>query len=259
MKKLFGILVLGLFLVGPSYGAEDNTVTIDTTKVKNFLKSISGKILKKNDKKKFLNEFAITIEDERGNGVVTYVFDEENYKRYKDFKVISDDAWRFSKIGQLRLFNTDIKLTWKIKLGKENTINIKAKYSPLGKFYPFTYEPKADYLAKVEDFYNKEIAEKEREKQKKLEAIEKNRPFIARVGEALSRRLVDREASPHLEKQIYDGFPGRNDQALMEGFHEEGWSSRISLIEKMEDLRLVEFAYRLVYFEKYNSSRGDCP
>ena len=94
------------------------------------------------------------------------------------------------------------------------------------------------------------------ERIRRIEAIKENRPFIARVGEALSQRFVDREASPHLEKQIYDGFPGRNDQALMEGFHEEGWSSRISLIEKMEDLRLVEFAYRLVYFERPEALSG---
>ena len=88
------------------------------------------------------------------------------------------------------------------------------------------------------------------ERNRRIEAIENDRPFIARVGEALSRRFVDREVSPHLEKQIYDGFPGRNDQALMEDFHEEPWGSRISLIEKMQDPRLVEFAHRLVYFER---------
>ena len=47
MKKLLGILVLGLFLVGSSYGTEEPTVTIDTTKVKNFFKSLTGKSLKK--------------------------------------------------------------------------------------------------------------------------------------------------------------------------------------------------------------------
>ena len=94
------------------------------------------------------------------------------------------------------------------------------------------------------------------ERNRRIEAIENDRAFISRVGEALSRRFVDREASPHLEKQIYHGFPGRNDQALMEGFHEERWSSRISLIEKMQDSRLVEFAYRLVYFERPEALSG---
>ena len=76
MKKLLGILVLVFILIGPSYAAEENTVTIDTTKVKDFFKTLTGKTLKKDDTIKFLNEYAITIEDERGNGVVTYIFDE---------------------------------------------------------------------------------------------------------------------------------------------------------------------------------------
>ena len=125
MKKILWILALVFILIRPSYGADENTVTIDTTKVKDFFKSLSGKTLKKDDTIKFLNEYAITLEDERGNGVVTYIFDEENYKRYKNFKVISEDAWRFAKTGQLRLFNANIKLTWKIVLGKENNINIR--------------------------------------------------------------------------------------------------------------------------------------
>ena len=185
-------MILVFTLAGSSYAADENTVTIDTTKVKELFKNLTGKFLKKNDAKIFLNEYAITIEDERGNGVVTYVFDEENYKIYKDFKVISEDAWRFTNLGALRLFNTDIKLTWRIKLDKENTINIKAKYSPLGKFYPFSYELKADYLAKVEDFYNKEIAEKEREKQKTEEEkkrLEQEKLDAQKKAEGEKKRL----------------------------------------------------------------------
>ena len=202
MRKLLAIIVLVFILAESSYAADENTVTIDTTKVKQLFKNLTEKTLKKNDVKIFLNEYAITIEDERGNGVVTYVFEEQNYKRYKDFKVISEDAWRFTKTGQLRLFNTDIKLTWKIKLGKENTINIKAKYAPLGKFYPFTYELKADYLAKVEDFYNKEIEEKEKEKQKKLEAQQKAEEEKKRLEEEkLEAQQKAEEEKKRLEEE----------------------------------------------------------
>ena len=197
MKKLLGIVVLVFILAGSSYAADENTITIDTTKVKQLFKNLTGKTLKKKDTEIFLNEYAITIKDERGNGVVTYVFEEQNYKRYKDFKVISEDAWRFTKTGQLRLFNTDIKLRWKIKLDKENTINIKAKYDPLGKHYPFTYELKADYLAKVEDFYNKEIEEKEREKQKKLEAQQK----VEEEKKRLEQEILEAQQKAEEEKK----------------------------------------------------------
>ncbi len=197
MKKLLGIVVLVFILAGSSYAADENTITIDTTKVKQLFKNLTGKTLKKKDTEIFLKEYAIIIKDERGNGVVTYVFDERNYKRYKDFKVISEDAWRFTKTGQLRLFNTDIKLTWKIKLDKENTINIKAKYNPVGKIYPFTYELKADYLAKVEDFHNKEIEKKEREKQKKLEAQQK----VEEEKQRLEQEILEAQQKAEEEKK----------------------------------------------------------
>ena len=99
MKKLLGIVVLGFILIGPSFAADKKNLT-------------------KKETIKFLDKYAITIEDERSDGVVTYIFYDRNYKRFKDFKVISEDAWRFSKLGALRLFNKDIKITWKIKLGK---------------------------------------------------------------------------------------------------------------------------------------------
>ncbi|HHZ66739.1 MAG TPA: exodeoxyribonuclease I [Alphaproteobacteria bacterium] len=88
------------------------------------------------------------------------------------------------------------------------------------------------------------------ERNRRIEAIENDRPFVARVGEALSQRFADREASPHLEKRIYEGFPGRADLALIDHFHEERWDSRIALIEQIQDARLVELANRLVYFER---------
>ena len=88
------------------------------------------------------------------------------------------------------------------------------------------------------------------ERNRRIEVIENDRPFVTRVGEALSQRFADREVSPHVEKRIYDGFPGRVDQALIEHFHEERWDNRINLIEQIQDARLVEFANRLVYFER---------
>ena len=80
----------------------------------------------------FLNNYAITLEDERNQGVVTYIFDEKNYKRYQDGNVISEDGWRFTNLGKLRVFSGDIKLTWKFKLDKQNVIVIKTKFQPRG-------------------------------------------------------------------------------------------------------------------------------
>ena len=98
----------------------------------------------------FDNSNKISLKDERTDGEVTYIFDNENYKRYKDGKIISEDGWRFSKLGALRLFNGDIKLTWKIKIGKENLMVIKTKFQPIGKEYPFTYKQKKLFFDEIQ-------------------------------------------------------------------------------------------------------------
>ena len=155
MKKILGIVVLGFILIGPTFAAENKNLT-------------------KKETIKFLDKYAITIEDERSDGVVTYIFYDRNYKRFKDFKVISEDAWRFSKLGALRLFNKDIKITWKIKLGKKNIIRIKAKYDPIGKVYEFSYQLKEEYLESLNKHEEEKLAkEKKAEEEKRLLEQEK--------------------------------------------------------------------------------------
>ena len=60
MKKLLGIVVLGLLFFDISYA--------------------SAKSLTKKESKKFVLNHAITLKDERKDGVVTYIFGEENYE-----------------------------------------------------------------------------------------------------------------------------------------------------------------------------------
>ena len=122
-------------------------------------KTLSGKSLDEDETKNFVLNYAITLEDERGQGVVTYIFDENNYVRYKNFEKISDGDWRFTNLGAMRVFNQDIKLTWRIKLG-DNSINIKAKFDPIGKLYNFEYEEKVLYLSKLKNFNEKLEQEK---------------------------------------------------------------------------------------------------
>ena len=147
LKKIFSILIISLFLSSISIAKDKIDETIDKTT--DFLKSISKKSLNKSQTAEFLNNYAITLKDERTDGEVTYIFDSESYKRYKDGKVISEDGWRFSKLGALRLFNGDIKLTWKIKIGKENLMVIKTKFQPIGKEYPFTYKQKKLFFDEI--------------------------------------------------------------------------------------------------------------
>ncbi len=167
MKKLINYIIVFLLLTINTFASEK----IETGKT--FLKSITNKSLTKKETISFLNKFAVIIEDERGDGEVTYVFDNENYFRYKGIEVISTDAWRFSNLGALRLFNKDIKMTWKIKISdKENLINIKTKFDPVGKLYNFSVMDKSDFLNQIEEA---KLAEKKKQEAAKQAEIEKKK------------------------------------------------------------------------------------
>ena len=172
MKKLFNILIIFLLFTSSIFAADE------IEKGKTLLKSLSKKSLTKKETISFFKEYVIILEDERGDGKVTYVFDDENYARYKGTKIISSDAWRFSKLGALRLFNKDVKMTWKIKPNTkktENLINIKTKFDPVGKLYEFEVKTKKEFLDQIEQIKQAEIQKKEAiekakiEKKKKLE------------------------------------------------------------------------------------------
>jgi len=72
-------------------------------------------------------------------------------------------------------------------------------------------------------------------------------------GIAQSQRLVscftDREPAEHLEQRIYDGFPNRADQSLMDQFHRTDWQGRRKIAERLSDQRVREYARRLIYME----------
>ena len=73
--------------------------------------------------------------------------------------------------------------------------------------------------------------------------------FCQRVGQAMSLRFADREPAEHLEQRIYDGFPDRADQALMDQFHQTDWHGRRKIAEQLSDRRVREYARRLIYME----------
>ena len=169
MKKILNFIIIFLLFTSNIFAADE------IEKGKTLLKTLSKKSLTKEETISFLKEYAIILEDERGDGEVTYVFDDENYIRYKGIEVISTDAWRFSKLGAMRLFNKDIKLTWKIKLKTEKTenlINIKTKFDPIGKLYKFTVMDKKDFLDQIEQI---KLVEKQKKEAAKKAEIEKKK------------------------------------------------------------------------------------
>ena len=149
-KLLKSITLLCFLALFTNYSFAESKIDKAVDQTSDFLKSVSKRGLNKNQTAEFLNNYAITLKDERTDGEVTYIFDSENYERYKDGKIISEDGWRFSKLGALRLFNGDVKLTWKIKIGKENLMVIKTKFQPIGKEYPFTYKQKKLFFDEIQ-------------------------------------------------------------------------------------------------------------
>ena len=148
LSKCILLLFFILLLSNYSYGETKIDDAVDKTT--DFIKYVSKRGLNKNQTAEFLNNYAITLKDERTDGEVTYIFNSESYKRYKDGNIISEDGWRFTKLGALRLFNGDVKLTWKIKIGKDNLIVIKTKFQPIGKEYPFNYKLKKLFFEEIQ-------------------------------------------------------------------------------------------------------------
>ena len=174
-------------------------------KIGTSLRALSKKSLNKKDTIKFISEYVLILEDERSDGKVTYFFNDKEYIRYKNFKKISSGAWRFTKTGTLRVFNNDIKLSWKIKLGKENNINIKPKFDPIGKLYQFDYQTKKNFLKELDDFNNKKEAEKKRLEQEKLDAQKKIDDEKKRlVQEKLDAQKKAEEEKKRLEQEKLD-------------------------------------------------------
>lgn len=53
--------------------------------------------------------------------------------------------------------------------------------------------------------------------------------------------------SPHVEGQIYDAFPGPDDEARMAAFHDSSWPEAFDIVQRFDDERLRTFGLRLIY------------
>jgi len=145
-----------LILVSKSFAVESldktkNSINKVKKKSKNIFKTLTRKSLNKEETIQFISEYIITIDDQKGDGTVIYFFEDEIYKRYKNLKVLSEDFWELSKLGYLKIYYNDEKVTWKIQPSKDNTINIKKKTETVGKLFKFSYSDKTDYYLDLEE------------------------------------------------------------------------------------------------------------
>ena len=160
MIKLFKILAVFFYVFSININVQAAKVldksseTLDkiTTGSKSVIKKLIKTSLKEKEIKKFLSEYVITIDDERGDGIVTYYFEDKIYKRYKDLKIISEDKWKVSYLDKkLKIYYGKEKSTWKIQPAGDSTIDIKTKLSFLGKSIRFSYPYKTDYNVLLEE------------------------------------------------------------------------------------------------------------
>ncbi len=79
--------------------------------------------------------------------------------------------------------------------------------------------------------------------------LRENPDFGTRLATIQATRWASRDPSPHVELQLYDGFPDDADQALMTEFHEAGKAERRCLIDRFTDPRIQAFGRRLLHAE----------
>ncbi len=72
--------------------------------------------------------------------------------------------------------------------------------------------------------------------------------FSARLVTSYIATREPRLPSPHVEGQIYDGFPGPDDEARMVAFHDASWAEAFNIVQRLDDKRLRTFGLRLIYF-----------
>ena len=225
MRKSFKNFLLTTFVISiftfpiKSFSAQDDLFKALGKLGKELDKSVKSSAgLNKNDSEKFIIENEIVFDDKRGQGVVTYVFTKDNYKRILNGKELSQGGWRFSKTGALRVFYGNDKLTWKIYSDKKR-INISKGLGDKGSTFSIKYMDKE--LAKKkrnELIAKKKLEEKLKKEKAEKEKIEKelNTHKNAKLAE-LSNLETNSKGNIDLAKRISDllyKLPNKNNKEI---------------------------------------------
>jgi exodeoxyribonuclease I len=88
------------------------------------------------------------------------------------------------------------------------------------------------------------------ELERRADMLENDDQLRARLIAALEAGRAPKDASPHIELQIYDGFWPKTDEFLMESFHAVPWEKRLGIAEKLQDPRLKTIAIHLIHIER---------
>lgn len=72
--------------------------------------------------------------------------------------------------------------------------------------------------------------------------------FCTRLVSVYVAMREPRLPSQHFEERIYDGFPEPDDEARMAAFHDASRFEALTIVQSLDDERLREFGFRLIYF-----------
>lgn len=72
----------------------------------------------------------------------------------------------------------------------------------------------------------------------------------ARLVAAFQALKEESRPSPHIERQLYDGFFPKDDEPLIERFHALPWEKRLAIVDAFADRRLRKIGRRLIYLER---------
>jgi exodeoxyribonuclease-1 len=85
---------------------------------------------------------------------------------------------------------------------------------------------------------------------RRAEYLRENEVFRNRLIAVFESTRDQPDASPHVERQLYDGFFPKEDEALIERFHVVPWEDRPTLVRAFTDRRLRKIGQRLIYLER---------
>jgi exodeoxyribonuclease-1 len=88
------------------------------------------------------------------------------------------------------------------------------------------------------------------ELQRRADVVQADAAFKARLISAFESKNEPYPASPYVEQQIYNGFIQKEDERLMNDFHEAEWHNRPAIVEKFKDPRLKEIGRKLIHIER---------
>jgi exodeoxyribonuclease-1 len=85
---------------------------------------------------------------------------------------------------------------------------------------------------------------------RRAEYLGGNASFRTRLIAAFQSLREEPQPSPHLERQLYDGFFPKEDEALAQKFHTVPWEERPAIVAGFKDRRLRKIGQRLIYLER---------